>query len=215
MIKIYDVLKKILARIEFGLVQDLVSLLNFSKAGDSSNLLDYYTSTALENAVFVTYDDVILYSFDVINNLGATQYIQIHEPGTDLAISSIANDGAGGVNVVTSAAHGYTGGESVYISVDGTPLLTGIRAVDSAVNATTFKVTPFTFVATGTGTVSEIPIDTSVPEFCIPTGDATFKSFGSGRQFPNGLIVTNSTTIATKTIGAADCWFDIIYHPTI
>lgn len=37
-------------------------------------------------------------------------------------------------------------------------------------------------------------------------------TFGlAGRWFWRGIVLVNSSTAATKTIGAADCWFDVQY----
>lgn len=63
---------------------------------------------------------------------------------------------------------------------------------------------------------SSLPADTAVPEFSFraaaednffwtPPGDA-------GVSFGTGVTVCNSSTAATKTIGAADCWFTVIYR---
>lgn len=43
------------------------------------------------------------------------------------------------------------------------------------------------------------------------TGSGTnlILDFGNGRQFLNGIIICNSTTAATLTLGAADCLLDI------
>jgi hypothetical protein len=37
-------------------------------------------------------------------------------------------------------------------------------------------------------------------------------SWEGGRLFANGIAVCNSTTPASKTIGSADCLFDINYR---
>jgi hypothetical protein len=56
-----------------------------------------------------------------------------------------------------------------------------------------------------------LPADATVPLISIPVGIGAFVQvdFGIyGRAFANGFVVCNSTTAATKTIGAADSLFD-------
>lgn len=56
-----------------------------------------------------------------------------------------------------------------------------------------------------------LPADATVPLISIPVGIGAYVDidFGTyGRSFANGIVVCNSTTIATKTIGAADSLFD-------
>lgn len=64
---------------------------------------------------------------------------------------------------------------------------------------------------------TSVPVDTTVPDamFAVPDGsgtpvtvDATFE----GRTFATGLAISNSSTAATKTIGSADCWFEVDYE---
>lgn len=46
----------------------------------------------------------------------------------------------------------------------------------------------------------------------VPAGASMALDFGSvGRSFANGIVVCNSSTGPTKTIGAADSWFDAQY----
>jgi hypothetical protein len=56
-----------------------------------------------------------------------------------------------------------------------------------------------------------LPADAAVPAFVIQAAATSNFSvdFGSyGRFFSTGIVVCNSSTLATKTIGAADSWFD-------
>lgn len=61
---------------------------------------------------------------------------------------------------------------------------------------------------------STVPADTAVPlmAFAIAATSTLGVYFGPmGRTFKRGLIIVNSTTDTTKTIGAADCLFDVEY----
>jgi hypothetical protein len=56
-----------------------------------------------------------------------------------------------------------------------------------------------------------LPADTAVPvfTFSVPTkGTVNIPLSIFGKWFANGIVVCNSSTGATKTIGSADCWFD-------
>jgi hypothetical protein len=59
-----------------------------------------------------------------------------------------------------------------------------------------------------------VPADTAVPLITIDIATLTAKgvSFAyPGRVFESGIVICNSTTDSTKTIGAADCIFDVQY----
>jgi hypothetical protein len=61
-----------------------------------------------------------------------------------------------------------------------------------------------------------LPADGAVPVcvFTVPTNPANLSVFwgvGAGRFFQQGIVMCNSTTAATKTIGAANCFFDAQY----
>jgi hypothetical protein len=62
---------------------------------------------------------------------------------------------------------------------------------------------------------SEVPADGTAPELVI-TVEASSEfaiDFGEGgRGFYDGIVVCNSSTGPTKTAGAADCWFDVVYE---
>jgi hypothetical protein len=59
-----------------------------------------------------------------------------------------------------------------------------------------------------------LPADGAVPiaVLAAPSGYQFSISWTTGRLFANGIVVCNSSTAATKTIGSADCLFDIVYR---
>jgi hypothetical protein len=59
-----------------------------------------------------------------------------------------------------------------------------------------------------------LPADGSVPIFSWPLAAHNGVGFGwqpNGRRFDAGLVRCNSSTDASKTIGSADCLFDVQY----
>ena len=58
-----------------------------------------------------------------------------------------------------------------------------------------------------------LPADTAVPiiVFQVPATSSFSLDFNVGREFQTGIVISNSSTAATKTIGSADCWFDVQY----
>lgn len=61
-----------------------------------------------------------------------------------------------------------------------------------------------------------VPANGEVPDWCIRVdGSSNFLlDLGElGDQFATGLTWSNSSTLATKTIGAADVWLQALYFP--
>jgi len=58
---------------------------------------------------------------------------------------------------------------------------------------------------------ASLPANTAVPELFFEILPSTSKmiEFLRPREFSTGIVVCNSSTGPTLTIGSADCWFDV------
>lgn len=66
--------------------------------------------------------------------------------------------------------------------------------------------------------VTALPADGFVPSTVFTlagAGDKTVAFGIPGRLFLSGIVVCNSSTAGTKTIGAADCFFDVQFLPVV
>jgi hypothetical protein len=63
--------------------------------------------------------------------------------------------------------------------------------------------------------INYIPNDGAIPSVIFrvpPQSNFSFDLGESGRGFANGIVICNSSTSTTKTLGSADCWFDVRYR---
>lgn len=57
-----------------------------------------------------------------------------------------------------------------------------------------------------------VPANGTVPKLPMPVEADTLLGVywgEEGRYFPNGLVLCNTSTADTLTLGSADCWFDV------
>lgn len=62
---------------------------------------------------------------------------------------------------------------------------------------------------------TSVPADAAVPiyTFTVPaTSNFSLDIPAAGANFSIGIVVTNSSTGQTKTIGSDDCWFSAVIH---
>lgn len=108
-------------------------------------------------------------------------------------------------------------------STDTAPLNATTTALDDALVVKGSAGTLFGISGHNTGPdqfvqvhdAASTPSDTAVPKLVIfVAADSNFSiDLGVyGRRFTNGIVICNSSTAATKTIGSADLWIDAQYR---
>lgn len=119
-------------------------------------------------------------------------------------------------------AQGWDGRYRGELSPIGLPLSSSSPALEASRIAKSGAGTLYGFSGFNNGATQFIlvfdsvglPADGAVPVFVLSAGAAAnFSAYwGSvGRAFHQGIVLCNSSTAATKTIGTATCWFDVQY----
>lgn len=95
-----------------------------------------------------------------------------------------------------------------FVAVEGQCRLIGITVSNTKAASQFFQL----FDATS------VPADTAVPLISVDIAANTAKGvfFGeSGRWMRQGVVLCNSSTQGSKTVGSADCLFDVQYVPQV
>lgn len=126
--------------------------------------------------------------------------------GTWAEVVSTSGGGGGGGVVSFAAATNYTSAalEASHIVKNAAGTLWGLTVFNSSASAQFYQLFDS----------ATLPANATVPiePMKIAAGGSGAWDFGErGRAFANGIVVSNSSTGATKTIGAADSLFDAQY----
>jgi len=180
-------------------------------------------AAAIANAILVNNGDYTVdYTTGVIYILKKTTQTSLTSTGYTIGYNIV-----GGGSVVSSDVNiDEVGG--VAITSAGVPVIVSSTAkslddsaaleasiVAKAAAGTLYSVTGYNSGAAQFIQIHDaasLPVDTAVPavSFRVPAA-SNFAYEDDGRAMANGIVVCNSSTQPTKTIGAADCWFNVTY----
>ena len=160
-------------------------------------------------------DDSLLF-FDPNSPLGSIYTVQrssvsagnFYQPGTDITINSVANNGSGNPRFTTAISHGLVVGKAVVNSGFADAAYNGtfiVTAVDTPLTGTTFDVVAV-FTATGIGNMNTSSLDqTNVPVLATANinspdsrfiGESGLEIFGS--EVTSSVLAQNAFEVITS-----------------
>ncbi len=174
---------------------------------------------------------------DILQSASSNRVVRYKDMGDGTQAEVVYNVGAGGGGGGggdASAANQATGNASLASIDSKTPALVGGAqpvAFAAPTNATTTVYAASLILKSSGGVLyglsgfnskastqfiqvhdsATLPADGAAPKVLVQVAASSSFSldFGTrGRSFASGIVVCNSSTGPTKTIGAADCWFD-------
>lgn len=145
-------------------------------------------------------DTELANAHDVIVVQGAPNMypVAVQGPGGGAVVVSSASGVAAGASIVSSTAQ-----ENSHVIKSSPGTLFSLVGVNNKASLQYIQI----FNATSA------PADGSAPVYTFPVPAATPFSLDVpivGMPFTTGIYVCNSSTLATKTIGSADCWFTAV-----
>lgn len=166
---------------------------------------------------------------NTIGKLAANDTVDIGDVTINNASIAVTKSGTWAVDSVGSITNALPTGANTIGSVEFVSKVAG-----SNLNATSVTLESNRVIKNGAGTLymlsginnkttsqyihvyntAALPAEGSIPAvvfFVPPTSNFSFDFGVFGRSFSTGITVGNSSTLATKTLGSADCWFDAQY----
>ena len=166
----------------------------------------------------------IVDSFPILASTGFSICKQLEGNNWRVVVTNNGGSSTTALRLQTLLSSNATGLDRLRASASLSPLNSTSTAYEASRVAKAFPGTLFSITGYNSRTSAQfiqvhnaasLPADTAVPviTFTVPaSSNFSLSSDKFGRYFSTGIVVCNSSTGATKTIGSADCWFDVQYQ---